>query len=526
MDFPLFVKDPGKKVRSLVKKITHSGETELDKSDLKELKQICKISGKDDLVLIVYKECMQCLTKEHSQVRVSTVKLIDYFFQKSHLFREKVLDNFDIFLELTLAITQKPKVKLKLPPPKRFVVLLQELTAKLINSWNSDFGDGYEKIRYIYKYLREHRLVDFSAFRVQNQEELIKRQKLVERQEKILTQTIENRLREFQLLKPEIEQLLVQIESLLELLLPDTTRELLTVDDDTTNLIDHQTHKQQHGITNLSQNIQIEFNPYIEIQKNPDNKDVFENLKELKKQLVECKLTKLIAIEKTLIKRSNQFVNTVKEIIDIKTKSMNLVLKLGELQIVKDSEKVSTLDNANSESDEEDFEMEEVEPKEDLETYIPKSMRFEYGLEAIDPKELEESRKVTLMDESFSPEASSSKAISINNSLVMTCNVRMESGKLCPRRDKIKCPFHGRIIARDHRGVPINEDERRKEEQHRSSAVPDWQDPELLREIEAATGIDLKMPKKNTPNKRLANTRTCDLTPKKRLEKRLKMLKQ
>ncbi|KAL7863747.1 hypothetical protein SRHO_G00127310 [Serrasalmus rhombeus] len=74
------------------------------------------------------------------------------------------------------------------------------------------------------------------------------------------------------------------------------------------------------------------------------------------------------------------------------------------------------------------------------------------------------------------------------------CKAPMPNGSLCERQDRVKCPFHGHIIPRDELGRPINpEDAARleKEERKRLEEQPDWRDPELMREIEAATGEDL-----------------------------------
>jgi len=528
------VEDPVKKAKQLVRKITHSGETDLNKDDLSELKMICKACP-DDLMKTLHKECMKHLNKDHSQVRVSTVKLLDYLFQKSHVLREKLLDEFDLFLELTMAITQRPKVQLKLPPPKKYAALLQELTAKLIHKWQAEFGDGYEKLRYAYKFLKEHKLVDFSRFQVITREQLIKQQKEAEQQERILTRAIENRLKEFQTLKPELEQLLAKIESLINILVP-TDDNLPSLPQETVDRDCMATEMQQHGIANLSHTLDIEFSPYVQVQRNEENREIMQDLKEFKKELIDGELTRLIAIEKTINKRSDKMVGVLKEIIDLKTKSTNIVFKLSEMSIVNEPEstnadrKRKTLDDAESNSS--DSEFDEVAPKEGLETYIPTHMRYEYGLTPIDPRELEERNNVTLtVDDAFCEDVRPSTS----NGLVMSCNVRLESGKLCPRRDKVKCPFHGRIIARDHLGIPLDEKERSEEEKRneriKANSVPEWQDPRMLAEIKAATGIDLTMPAKGpggrtkkSRNSSLENAKTCDLTPKKRLEKKLKLI--
>ncbi|XP_063045623.1 UV-stimulated scaffold protein A [Engraulis encrasicolus] len=74
------------------------------------------------------------------------------------------------------------------------------------------------------------------------------------------------------------------------------------------------------------------------------------------------------------------------------------------------------------------------------------------------------------------------------------CKAPMPNGSLCERQDRVKCPFHGKIIPRDELGNPMNkEDAERleKEKRKQQEEQPDWRDPELMREIEAATGEDL-----------------------------------
>lgn len=532
MEIPnLLVKDSEKRIRTIIKALTHSGETDLDKAQLRELKQICKFSKNESTVLVI-DECFKYLRKDHSQVRVSVLKLMDYLFHKSHLVRSKILNRIEVFLELTLGISSRTGVKIALPPPKKFASLLQELAVKCLHKWHADYGAGYERLSFTYKHLREHQLVDFGRSRVQTYEDQIQQQRIIEKQERILNQSIQNRLNEFHVLKPEIERLLVQIESLLDILVPSNSEGLL--EDTPSTIKSNETTQNHHGIANVLNSVSIEFEPYLELQCNEDNKDVIESLRELKRDLTENKLTKLVAIEKIINKRSEQFLNVLRQIIDLKAKSTGLVMKLSELNIVHDTKgSVKTLDRLDLDSDDNDSDFEDVAPKEDLETYIPKSLRFEYGLEPIDPRELERSNQTIMVDETFDPEAPTPSASGAGEqSLLLPCNARLESGRLCPRRDKIKCPFHGRIIPRDHNGVPIDEAERIDEERRlrkRKPNVPDWQDPDLLRDIRNATGIDLTMPCKGKKSKKgleskLLNKKICDLSPQQRLQRKLKRL--
>ncbi|NXF03304.1 UVSSA protein, partial [Smithornis capensis] len=80
------------------------------------------------------------------------------------------------------------------------------------------------------------------------------------------------------------------------------------------------------------------------------------------------------------------------------------------------------------------------------------------------------------------------------------CRAPRPDGSLCERQDRVKCPFHGKIIPRDECGIPVNAEDRAREEKMRfekQAAQPEWRDPEFMREVEAATGLDLGSSKSN-----------------------------
>ena len=79
-------------------------------------------------------------------------------------------------------------------------------------------------------------------------------------------------------------------------------------------------------------------------------------------------------------------------------------------------------------------------------------------------------------------------------------------------------------------GNPANEKDRLNEviaqEKAAQEKVPDWQNPELLKDLQAATGIDLKVTRKGERGKRKKNSELADVkkledTTRKRLEKKL-----
>ncbi|BES93154.1 Uncharacterized conserved protein (DUF2043) [Nesidiocoris tenuis] len=108
-----------------------------------------------------------------------------------------------------------------------------------------------------------------------------------------------------------------------------------------------------------------------------------------------------------------------------------------------------------------------------------------------------------------------------------SCRAPLPSGKLCPRYDREKCPLHGVIVDRDDEGKIVNpEDEEKVKKSKNTPDVPDWQDPKLLAEIKAATGLDLKIPAKGQRLKRKKHPGLTDLnkkpdTPESRLSKKI-----
>jgi hypothetical protein len=115
-----------------------------------------------------------------------------------------------------------------------------------------------------------------------------------------------------------------------------------------------------------------------------------------------------------------------------------------------------------------------------------------------------------------------------------SCRAPLLSGKLCPRRDRYKCPLHGKVIARNNMGNPTKPEDItvlaiQKEKEERDKP-PDWQDPEFLKDIQAATGMDLTVrpPKRGKKKKTFAEVypHLTDVekkknNPRNRLEKKV-----
>lgn len=239
--------------------------------------------------------------------------------------------------------------------------------------------------------------------------------------------------------------------------------------------------------------------------ENQENSAIVQNLKDICNQLTRRCLVQLKNNLKKMTEGSDFCQTEIKQAIDLKCAIINALQKFIKLKIVSTDESKET-NSSSSSSDDDDDEFEEVEEKEDIELIIPQHRRKEYGLD---------------MDDK-SPNLASTSTSDTH----LMCKFRLPNGKLCPRKDAIKCPFHGKIIPRDEMGIPLCEEDRQKELNARKSDVPEWQDPTLLKEIEAAIGIDLTVKKRGRikskeKNSLLQDLKTCDDTPRKRLKRKI-----
>jgi len=130
--------DLKRRLSVLVNQLTSSGALQLNEVCLKDLKSLCK--NQDDNVRTVFELVFAHLSKNHSQVRYSAVQISDEFFRRSRVYRELLLENFDVFLDLAAGIRAHP-----LPPPAPAAPKLQRLTLEVVDGWFRAFGSSYPK---------------------------------------------------------------------------------------------------------------------------------------------------------------------------------------------------------------------------------------------------------------------------------------------------------------------------------------------------------------------------------------------
>ncbi|RWS22831.1 UV-stimulated scaffold protein A-like protein [Leptotrombidium deliense] len=480
--------EESKQLKECIEKLTTDGKATLDPSLLSKVKKLCK-NGGDSSIELAVRILMSQLQRKHSQIRLSTTLLINELFIRSHCFRTNFLESnqFQYFLELTFGINDSNR----LPPPKQFAKLLKEKCIEFLNSWNASFAEGYPVLKNSYAFLKDNSVVDFREREVLSTSEREAREKRATKRNQFLQAKIEKTVKQFNELEEDMKSIFVQYDSCLQLIVPKLENE----EDNFLETNVNCSENENIFINGFNQSVDLTIKRVMTVNKCEDNSALIENLKDMYKLLVDY-LSKVKKLLQLMSKGSELCYVEMKRAIDLKSKIMEAIQKFIELKIIE-TESVKNM-SENSDTSDDDFET--VEEKEGLELIIPENRRKEYGL---------------CDDLSEKPSTS-------GDSQFVECKVPLPNGKLCPRRDKIKCPFHGKIIMRDSCGIPVNEEDR-KGEKLKAEATPDWQQPELLRDIESQTGIDLRVSRKGKRKKHtgLQSIRTCDQTSRQRLAKKV-----
>ncbi|KAG0745658.1 hypothetical protein G6F57_006697 [Rhizopus arrhizus] len=141
------------KLGQIIKQITESGEWTLDEKKLKLIKSTCKRS--DHYVNVTFEHVMAQLQKNHSQIRYSSLQLIEQLFERSKLFRELLTEDFPLFIQQVVGIQNT-----ELPPPVSVAAKLKQYALALIKNWYIKYGEKYRQIGISFDFLLDNGFMD------------------------------------------------------------------------------------------------------------------------------------------------------------------------------------------------------------------------------------------------------------------------------------------------------------------------------------------------------------------------------
>jgi hypothetical protein len=83
-----------------------------------------------------------------SQIRYSTLLIVEELFARSKYFRALLLADFKAFLELCVGFKEE------LPPPQNAATLLREKCIELVEKWTAEYGKHYRQLHVGQQFLR------------------------------------------------------------------------------------------------------------------------------------------------------------------------------------------------------------------------------------------------------------------------------------------------------------------------------------------------------------------------------------
>ncbi|CAH1403045.1 unnamed protein product [Nezara viridula] len=543
-------------LKKLLESLIHSGKDHLNKEELNKVLQIC--GENTEYIKQSFKYIFKLLEKKHAEIRFSSAQVCHELFMKFVEFRKLVISDLHLFFKFTMGI----RATEPLPPPISTANKLKKHSMQYFLEWHQKFSSRYFKLKLALEYLDEIEHVDFRTFEIVDPKERKKREEKEKTSKKLMKARIEKLSGEMKDLIPEIRCTLTSLESCFELLLPSPGND--EYDEECSNYEEDMrlfgVVNPKHVVP-----VEIKLSDKVPIKVDDENRDIIDAAKDAYILINNRFLPKVKAwIE--IINKGEDERHDLKEATVLCKQLENAITKYHRLDIINEKKEVKEDEVSTDSELEEVEEPKpppkkkipiedslfstssEVKIKEKNKTSqvekVPKSQPGPSGVQINDRKKklLEVAPKLPFdidlyhwEDEKLPtptmiatntegarfwgggsddlvelpiPDGASAlrtRVIEFTgewNPVNHTCRAPLSSGKLCPRQDRVKCPFHGLIVERDDTGKILNEEDEEKVSKTKPKDVPDWQDPKLLAEIKAQTGIDLKMPEKGKRKKK------------------------
>ncbi|XP_059470647.1 UV-stimulated scaffold protein A-like isoform X2 [Neocloeon triangulifer] len=527
-----------------LQKITHSGEKKLDQEKLKKLDELVGLSAKN--CKQSYQHIMKHLEKKHSEVRYSTLLVCDHLVRSSKVFRTCLIgEDLTTFLELTMGINKSRP----LPPPKSVAKELRNKAISVIYKWHEDFGKSFVELSNAYFFLKDCYKVDFKAIEKEQAAEKIKAELEQRRAVAKKEDRLKKALNEFK----SIQKCLVDFrDNCISLLVPTPEDFFLPVSKDGAISSDAGPSSENislraHGVVTAGISIPLQVKRNIpKLVINEDNQPIVESARDIHSQLSKNHIKRIAFLTEVFADEKDHAgkYQTCKLLNEQLKRCLAQYEELG-LKRKKRSSSVS--------SDEDDFE--EVEPKEGYEEKVKEDLlthmvtakpkvevqrKKSADVKIVERKEIKPVKNMPKNIEDWEKKNMELPPVIVgirpDNSQVWigpsveddevkvpviescpveyssafepvkwACRAPLPNGSLCPRKDRVKCPFHGKILPRDDQGRCTREEDAKAEEERKEQQLrdhPEWQDPKLLAELKRTTGIDLEMPKKGKRKKK------------------------
>ncbi|XP_025968521.2 UV-stimulated scaffold protein A isoform X2 [Dromaius novaehollandiae] len=531
------------RLAELVEELTTSGEQQLEPGRMRELKKICKSS--DEHIGHAYHLLMTRLNEEHAEIRFSAFQIVHELFTRSHQFRTLIISNFQEFLEFTVGIDHEQP----LPPPKEVAQKLRRAAIKAVQDWHEKYGEAYKKLSLGYHFLKQNKKVDFqdvSARTLAERKREEEKQKRLDNIYKEKAKRAEKEMADIKVHENEdntaiINNIMDAHRLLRNKFLPTVQSwiQLFTragVNDDRLRCAIDLKNKLESAMKKYKEmNISIKERKRKVMKASDDDDDDNEDdefvevpEKEGYEPYIPDHLRKEYGLEPPSPPSAPARETSVGPALQSSwpqpkgnEDELDPTCAAATLKLIRDKLPKLPPPYTSKSATDEQAALEEPDSKtRKLAEERAKAPIMPFGLDlhywGQDQPSAGKILKVSSQHRFWAPsemeeEVENKEVTEMLKTRYITfagkfepvkhkCRAPMPNGGLCERQDRIKCPFHGKIIPRDESGIPLNSEDRAREEKmhfEKQAAQPEWRDPEFMREVEAATGVDLGSSKNN-----------------------------
>ncbi|KAL4660969.1 UV-stimulated scaffold protein A isoform X1 [Arapaima gigas] len=415
------------RLSALVEELTTSGEPQLNPAKMKDVKKICKSSN--DYIDHFYHLIMTQLAQEHAEIRFSALQMVSELFSRSHHFRMLLVSNFQGFLELTVETDPEQP----LPPPREVARKLKILAIRLVQEWQSTYGQAYKKLALGYHFLKQVKKVDFHDVQARTQAERKRQEEKQKRLERLYKDKVTKATQEMEESSQEIQDCLTEMDSCLKLLKPppmefhlgdlEQTATTQTVqpaapehhgktagssideeqpccsknlgntldadedeeeeDSDMEEVAEEEAFIRHTGLISHKYSLDLDLSEGLNVKESDENEAVVNTMRDLHR-LISTKHLPAVRSWVQVFTKAGVDQQLLRRALDLRTSLEVALQRHDELHIEYKKRERRVLKAASEgEEDEDDDDFEEVPEKEGFEPHIPDHLRAEYGLEPL-----------------------------------------------------------------------------------------------------------------------------------------------
>jgi hypothetical protein len=268
--------DSLEKAEAVIEELVMSGQSTLDSNKIKNLKSLCKHSNAT--LQHVFTLLMTQLEKNHREIRYSTFQIICQLFERSHMFRQLILVDFQIYMDLTMDLDFANP----LPPPKHVADKLKSEALKAMCAWFKKFGPAYGQLRVAFQFLKTVKKIKFDSQNPQSQLTFLVSEEREDRLRKFNKKRIDKLTKQIDTDFEEIKNCTKEINSCLKLLVPDLTDTFVKESSSSkTDMIVAGSSKQREaGVLTPGYNVDLNLslNSSVKVTPNEDKKALIKQL--------------------------------------------------------------------------------------------------------------------------------------------------------------------------------------------------------------------------------------------------------